>query len=530
MNELETRARRAGEAARDEARLRLRELHAPVPERRHRRTPRAVRAVPALVAGLVVVVVVGAIVVSGLGGPSVPLIDDRQPSVEPAGPVAVDGVLPVPAAGEALAAYLEDGRPVFVSHPEQGEVVVLDALDPHGPWGWQKLVAYCPSSGWFEEPHHGARFNGWGEWTDGPAPAGLAPYPSELAADGETVRVVGPRGDNLDRSATEQRYAPPKGPPCDVDAHVGASLPLARVHRPPSEVPEVDGRSIDSERWSWVAVVLGGTTEDPRVCDADGTCPEDAPTIAGIEVGEGRQPTLLDRTPRILLARASGDGDVEILLPAVDLDTPHPLETAGGGDAEASAEVAIPDGWQTLTAGEIAVSVPEDWEVYHMGAVELPLDSHAAPEALRFGGPCLDNLYRVFSSDGTPVLQPPAAVVYDTPTDGVCLGNREISVPPPQPGLVLYTTIRHPDLAMAAQPSRERVDIEQRAEPDRIGVLDVWRVVDDESVGDLESLGIVSYVAMNLTGGIWVAHTDDPVVERILDTARPATAEERQLG
>ena len=44
-------------------------------------------------------------------------------------------------------------------------------------------VPYCPTSGWFECPCHGAQFNAAGEVTRGPAPAGLWHFPIEIVGD-----------------------------------------------------------------------------------------------------------------------------------------------------------------------------------------------------------------------------------------------------------------------------------------------------------------------------------------------------------
>lgn len=58
-------------------------------------------------------------------------------------------------------------------------------------------VPYCASSGWFEDPCHGSKWNRWGEWTGGPAPRGLDRFRSSIRPDGTlvvdlTVHHVGP--------------------------------------------------------------------------------------------------------------------------------------------------------------------------------------------------------------------------------------------------------------------------------------------------------------------------------------------------
>ncbi len=328
ISDVENRARRAGEAARAEAALRVRDVRMPgvAPGRVRRVRPRLV------VAAGVVTALVGAVVVAGVvDRVPAPVIDPARPNDQAVGPVAEDGVLPVPEVGEALAAYLADGRPVFVSHPEAGEVVVLDAVDPRAPGGWQQLVAYCSSSGWFEELRHGSRFNGWGEYAGGPAPAGLAAYPSELAADGDSVRVTGPRGEPPERLGSADRHPQPqRGPNCDGNRDAGSNPPTAATyHQPPAGTPAVDGQDVPADRWIWATLVIGGVAAEPKVCDADGTCPADAPDVAGIERGE--EWGLLGRVPRALFARRGADGTVEVIVPATDEDGPHPGHTTAAG-------------------------------------------------------------------------------------------------------------------------------------------------------------------------------------------------------
>lgn len=48
-------------------------------------------------------------------------------------------------------------------------------------------VSYCVSSGWFEDPCHGSKWNRWGEWTSGPAPRGLDRFGSSIRPDGILV-------------------------------------------------------------------------------------------------------------------------------------------------------------------------------------------------------------------------------------------------------------------------------------------------------------------------------------------------------
>jgi len=60
-------------------------------------------------------------------------------------------------------------------------------------------VVYCPSSGWFEDPMHGSKFDGVGNYALGPAPRGL---------DRLEVRVV---GDDVWIDTVDRILGPPRG-------------------------------------------------------------------------------------------------------------------------------------------------------------------------------------------------------------------------------------------------------------------------------------------------------------------------------
>ncbi len=120
--------------------------------------------------------------------PEVPIIDEVEDGV-----VQDDGttVLPLPEPGEVLPAHA-NGRPVFVVHAQDGDVRVLDALSPHDPYPEaMKVLAYCTTSGWFEDPWHGSAFSDNGAWVGGPAPYGLATHEVvEVGADTLTVGTL----------------------------------------------------------------------------------------------------------------------------------------------------------------------------------------------------------------------------------------------------------------------------------------------------------------------------------------------------
>lgn len=73
-------------------------------------------------------------------------------------------------------------------------------------------VPWCESSGWFECPCHGSRYNVWGEYQFGPAPRGLDRFPvtieqGRVIVDTSTI-ITGPsRGAGI-------LPQPPAGPHC----------------------------------------------------------------------------------------------------------------------------------------------------------------------------------------------------------------------------------------------------------------------------------------------------------------------------
>lgn len=300
MADLETLARRAGQATRAEAQRRARSLTAPGTARQRSRPVRRPVAVAALLAVVAVLAVLGRALVVNPG-----LV------IEPVAPP--DGLLEIPPVGEAVAVYLDDGTPVFVSHPEEGEVLVLDATSPHQE---NKLLAFCPTSGWFEDLYHGSKFTGFGQWAGGPAPTGLPTYSTEriAMADGEWLRVTGPVGDPPVRPVGQERGGESsRGPACGEDTGNWEVV----AHQPPAAPPSMDGAAVPTDGWVWATLVLGGTDDDVRVCNADGTCADDAPAAAPYLGSPWRsQGGLVERVPGVWLARRT-DQVVFLRRPAV---------------------------------------------------------------------------------------------------------------------------------------------------------------------------------------------------------------------
>jgi hypothetical protein len=167
------------------------------------------------------------------------------------------------------------------------------------------------------------------------------------------------------------------------------------------------------------------------------------------------------------------------------------------GPAGQRSPAAIPEGWVTLSAGDLEVSVPPEWDVK---TVELP--EGAGSDAV-LGGPCSYDL------QGGPdaVLERPLAVVYvDEPTldepGGGCLAISS-TTPPAHPAILIYPTAG-------------------RTEPDgaateRVGAVDAVR-------GEGGASWVTEFVPTDLaSGALQITHEDDPVVQRIMETARPAS-------
>jgi hypothetical protein len=305
--DVEERARRAGEAARAEAHARGSRLAVPD------RAPVRPRNTALLAAG---VGLAALLVVVGVATRAVP----PQLEIDPVAPVPAESGagLPVPDVGDVLAAQLADGAPVFVSQPGPGDVLVLDAVDPHIGAGVRKLLVFCRLSAVFEDPRDGSRFDQWGNWLGGPAPVGLALYPSEPTPDGHTVEVVGDRRPAPARDAPRGGPGEVQGGTCQLDEGTEVSEWVA--HRPPESVPSLNGTEIPRDRWVWASLLLAGPVDRLVICDADGVCGT-GPIVAtrlGLQTDRELPPTTF-----VALARSTGDGHVELVFPPA---ASHPFD------------------------------------------------------------------------------------------------------------------------------------------------------------------------------------------------------------
>ncbi len=111
--------------------------------------------------------------------------------VQPAG----SATIVVPPRGQASAVFLQDGRPVFVVHHEDGSVSVVDAFSSHRAWGVEDMTVWCPTAREFVEVAHEARFDEFGGFAAPPAPGGLVTWgfhilQSDAAGDPATIQVT----------------------------------------------------------------------------------------------------------------------------------------------------------------------------------------------------------------------------------------------------------------------------------------------------------------------------------------------------
>ena len=254
----------------------------------------AARERPAVVAiGAVALVLLGVVTANVLGG-------SGESSVAP---ITGSQELRAPAIGDAAAAFLADGRPVFVVHHEDGTVSVVDAFSTHTPFGVGTLVAWCAASRTFDDLRHGSTFDEQGRYILGPAPTGLVTF--EATELGTTTVRVGARQLPEPRSDVG---TPLTGEPC-------TSTRETLFHRM-SERQITDPPSValggPPARWIAVGGVLLVTSDGTaRLCPASGgsaepPCGLGAPVsgVDGAGLLGGGSPYLSD--PSTWLVRTDG--------------------------------------------------------------------------------------------------------------------------------------------------------------------------------------------------------------------------------
>jgi hypothetical protein len=104
--------------------------------------------------------------------------------------------------------YVAELHAYVVTDPPQSPIALLARSPQMG-----EPVEFCPSSGWFEDPAHGSKFDRLGRYELGPAPRGLERMAS-IVADG--VLRVAPTEITLGPPRGEKAAAP-AGPFCTAN-------------------------------------------------------------------------------------------------------------------------------------------------------------------------------------------------------------------------------------------------------------------------------------------------------------------------
>lgn len=165
-------------------------------------------------------------------------------------------VLPLPPVGSTAPEFLPDGTPVFVVHPAEGDVHVVEAISTHTPYDLSKPVGWCASSGGFEDWVHGSKWDATGRRRDGPTPLGLTTYPT-LGVEGSLVRVsLDRQEDELERQLPFMPRPTYTGGVCEEVAFEGAlGTPGTNVAHDFGELAEVPDLAAAAEReGEWVRV------------------------------------------------------------------------------------------------------------------------------------------------------------------------------------------------------------------------------------------------------------------------------------
>jgi Rieske Fe-S protein len=108
------------------------------------------------------------------------------------------------------ATYVTEGR-LFVANAG-GHLFALSQRCPH--LGCR--VPFCDSSGRFECPCHGSKFDLAGEWIEGPAPRGMDQY--ELTLENGVLVVDTSQLEAGPERGTNDFLVPPRGPACKQGA------------------------------------------------------------------------------------------------------------------------------------------------------------------------------------------------------------------------------------------------------------------------------------------------------------------------
>jgi hypothetical protein len=185
------------------------------------------------------------------------------------------GTLDLPPDGEAVAAVLDDGRPVWVVADPQGDWV-LEARAPRSAGEPGALVAWCARERIFVDAPTGAVFAPDGTMLDGPLTSGLVAFATRPADAGARV-VIG----------SESAARPVAGPSAEQPVPCEAGSWTA--HEPAAD--EVFDPSVAADQeppgWIWLEGTLRAVDGGARLCDGSD------PACGGSAVAEGIDPATI---------------------------------------------------------------------------------------------------------------------------------------------------------------------------------------------------------------------------------------------
>jgi hypothetical protein len=281
--------------------------------RRHGRRQRVGRVTTAVVA-LAVFAIAGALLWTGF-----------EPVRRTPGTLAGSNILDVPPRGKADAAFLADGRPVWVVHTRDGSITVVDGFSPHRAWGISQLLLWCPAN-YFASWPDGSYFDRYGTWRGGrPAPPGLASFGFDVLrrdAVGDPVEVrvgaIGPPIPSGHASITSQRADPTAcgSVTASPERFIGHAIDPSRIWDSP-----VDTANDTTEEWMAVQgtllVTSGGSV---RMCSdiVASICREGVPVrgvdAAGLRKKIESNPDVAYARPHVWLVRVDDGAIVELAI------------------------------------------------------------------------------------------------------------------------------------------------------------------------------------------------------------------------
>jgi hypothetical protein len=214
------------------------------------------------------------------------------------------------------------------------------------------------------------------------------------------------------------------------------------------------------------------------------------------------------RTRHVVASTAAAGALVGVAMVGASLlATPQPPTVADQPDQPEQSfpeHIEIPEGWTTVIAGDLALSVPPDWSIAFTNAPGSSSDDGTCRIAIP---PPEDSP----QPDGLDGPAPPAGgVMVDLgpPVQSPC-SPRVLDTPAVRPTVWLLD---------ASRSGEEVADAQKTGEPVRLGTVDAWRV--DRSP-------FVQFVGDNVSGVVWAAPAGHSDLDAVLRTVRRATHEER---